>query len=133
MNNVEVYNRMHDLTGIENGDKIKLLRKWKDSEFGTGSCMGFRHVPGSIYTVKDSNYLNYDGFKMLLTEEGGYIPFFAAELVEKKPKWTPMRLRLNDEHVATVYHDKVVVGCQGFSFEAIENLAKTVAAAKASK
>lgn len=133
MNNVEVYNRMHDLAGIENGDKIELLRKWGPEEFGTNSCMGFSHKPGSLYTVKDSNHRNFSGFKMLLVEEGGFIPFFAAVLVEKKPKWEPMHLTLNAKHAAIVYHDKVVVGCQEFSFAAIENLAKTVAAAKASK
>lgn len=133
MNDVEVYNRMHDLTGIENGDKIKLLREWKSSEFGIETCMDPTHTPGKIYTVENSNFENFSGFKMLLVEEGGIIPFFVAELVEKKPKWAPMRLKLNDEHVATVYHNKVVVGCQEFSFAAIERLANTVAAAKASK
>lgn len=27
MDNIEVYNHMHELSGIENGDKIKLLRR----------------------------------------------------------------------------------------------------------
>lgn len=133
MNNVEVYNRMHELAGIENGDKIKLLRKWKHKEFGINSYMAENHEPGKIYTVKNSNFVNVRGLKMLLTEEGGYIPFFVAELVEKKPKWEPMNLSLNAKHVAIVYHDRVVVGCQEFSFASIENLAKTVAAAKASR
>lgn len=133
MNNKEVYNRMHSLAGIENGDKIKLLRKWDPKEFGIECCMGHDHAPGKIYTVKDANYWTFSGFTMLLVEEGGYIPFFVAELVEKKPKWAPMHLHLNSKHAAIVYHDKVVVGCQEFSFAAIENLAKTVAAAKASK
>lgn len=133
MNNTEAYNHVHDLTGIEKGDKVKLLRGWKSHEFGIRCNMGPQHTPGNIYTVKSANFKNVSGFKMLLLEEGGFIPFFVAELVEKKPKWDPMHLTLNSKHAAIVYHDKVVVGCQEFSFTAIENLAKTVAAAKASK
>lgn len=133
MNNTEAYNHMHDLTGIETGDKIKLLRRWKHQEFGINSVMAEQHTPGKIYTVKNSNFKNVGGFKMLLTEECGFIPFFVAELVEKKPKWVPMHLAINGNHTATVYHDKVVVGCQEFSFAAIEILAKAVAAATAVK
>ena len=133
MNNVEVYNRMHDLAGIEDGDKIRLVRNWKKEEFGIYSSMAWDHEPGEIYTVGNSNFKNLGGFKMLLIEEGGFIPFFVAELVEKKPKWEPVHVTLNDSYDAVVDKDKVVVGCQKFSFAAIERLAKIVEAAKAVK
>lgn len=133
MNNVEVYNKMHDMAGFEPGDTVRLLRLWNGQDFNTGTLpLTAKHKIGSIYTVT-GNHIILPGHKMLSVREGGFLPFFAVELVEKKPKWEPVHVTLNDSYDAVVYKDKVEVGCQKFSFAAIERLAKIVAAAKAIK
>lgn len=134
MNDVEIYNKMHDMAGFEKGDKIRLLRLWGHTDFNTGTApLCIKHKVGEVYTVTSNIPSTVHGHKMLHVEEGGFVPFFAVELVKKAPKWEPQVITLNYEYTATVNAHNVVVGCQEFKFSAIEELYNFVQEAKAFK
>lgn len=46
------------------------------------------------------------------------------------PSFKPIEVKLNDDYTATVEQDEVIVGCQSFTFDKVDELAKAVAKAR---
>lgn len=57
-------------------------------------------------------------------------PELAKIAKDVKPRWIATMVQLNEAYSATVYEDKVKVGCSEFSFSAIEKLHSLVQQAK---
>ena len=77
----EIYRLMQKECGIEIGDKVKVLRKFKDWEMGCDACWrsGKKERIGGIFTVKI-----VDTYSIVIDTDGDCVfPFFALELVEK--------------------------------------------------
>ena len=79
MNIKEAYEVMQKASGIEVGDKVRVLRKFKNYE------MGFKCIYGSAAGVKIGSELEVkkvgtEGIKLI---GGDQFPFFVLEIVEK--------------------------------------------------
>lgn len=126
MDSVEAFNIMHDMSGIEVGDYVAVVRRWERGEYGF-DCGSIAVKVGPRYEVAGID--SCDGYKFFkLKANSSYelyaAPFFAVKLLEKAFK--PVEVKLNDEYTAVVHKDKVVVGCQEFSHQAIIKLINAV-------
>jgi hypothetical protein len=112
----ELYIQMQKLSGLQVGDKVKILRSYKDEEMG--AYCRFVHSMGRLIgqegVITD---ISRKGAKVL----GWLWPFFVLEKLEE----SPVEVELNHEYTAVVAGDKqtVKVGCQTFSREKILELA----------
>jgi hypothetical protein len=116
------YLLMQEKCGIKEGDTVKVIRVAKKHEMGWQNCWVtiMNDYLGKEFVVRGINkngiYLNSYGF-----------PFFVLEKVkDAKPPFTPITIRLNASHTATVSEKFVDVGCQRFSFDKIKELNEAV-------
>lgn len=117
----EAYKVMQSQCGIEVGDKVRVLRKAKDYEMGWG-VVWLRNMNshvGSVGVVGECG--EEDGFTVHFNDgDRCWLPFFVLELVEKGFK--PVEVKLNEGYTATVFPDKIKVGCQEFDPVVLDRL-----------
>lgn len=121
MNIQEAYKVMQENCGIEVGDKVRILRKAKSYESGWGNTW---ETQMSDQVGKTDRVVDIKPWGIRLKTAGYDYPFFVLELVEKAPK--TKTIKLNDRYTATVDRYSVEVGCQSFSFDAVEKLYEAV-------
>lgn len=120
------YNALQKASGIEVGDTVRILRVCKTNEMGWG-CSWNAHMDktvgmkGTVTTVSTADGIRVDFAKMVGDRLGWWYPFFALEIVKKRPR--KVTVELNGEYSAEVYKDKIVVGCQTFDTSIIQALA----------
>lgn len=127
----DAWNLLTDASGIGPGDVVRITRGWDSSKpQHTYAVGGVRDLIGEECEVYATE--RYKGFKFIKLKHSGYmVPYDVLELVKKaKPAWAPRNVALNVSYDATVHEDKVVVGCQTFSFDAVEDLYAAVQEAK---
>lgn len=119
-----------DIKDIKVGDTLKRISGYYDRtmvgdcvEVGSIGRVGF--FPRGRQALHDpSNYVKVE--ESLTVEEA--IKFLKSKgTVSFKPHFTPIMVKLNRNHKAGVFCDMIQVGCQSFSFEAVDELAAAVA------
>lgn len=121
MNVQEAYKVMQANCGIEVGDKVKVLRAAKDDENGWKEewASDMSAQIGKTLVVQE-----IDGNRGFRLSDEYFYPFFVLELVEKGFK--TKEIKLNGRYTAIVDRYSVEVGCQSFSFDAVEKLYEAV-------
>ena len=92
-------------------DSIKSYTTYKNLKFFEGEICGNR----SVYGRDQENWITFEQF---------------FEYCDNWSKCQPSKVKLNDEYTAEIQDGKVKVGCQYFTFEAIEELYKQIQKAK---
>lgn len=127
MNTQQAYTVLQKVCGINVGDTVRVLRKVNGDSMGWVNSwqdeMDELLNPESTAVVVSID----DGHGIKL-DNGYQYPFFVLEVVESAFK--PITVYLNEEYSATIYSDRIAVGCQTFAYDAIENLAQKLGEAK---
>lgn len=121
------YAALQKASGIEPGDVVRILRVCNDQEMGWGCTWNVRMdktvgMKGTVRCRSNTDGIEVEFDKMVGDRQCWWYPFFALEIVEKRPQ--KVEVCLNSEYSAEVYKDKIVVGCQTFDPSIIEKLAK---------
>jgi hypothetical protein len=113
----ELYSQMQKLSGLKVGDKVKILRSYKEDEMGAYCCF----TPSMREEVGQEGVITAI-FSRGVKVNGWLWPFFVLEKLEEPP----VEVKLNSEYTAIVAGDRetVKVGCQTFSREAVLELAE---------
>ncbi len=104
--------------GYENFDEIYLGRlTTSKSPRKTSTCLYTGHTSTTLYSDHTP-----EGFKSGNTFDHNQVGEFIEAAIKRieeinKPKFNPIRVKLNLGHSAIVNDSHVVVGCQNFSFE----------------
>jgi hypothetical protein len=127
MNEHEAYLTLQAASGIEVGDKVKVLRKAEDGEMGWDNswARSMDNFIGHVGTI--SNIDGSNGCRVNFTEpveDRFAFPFFVLELVEKRtPPKQPMKVGTYEVEFAQG-GESIEVGCQTISFEEVKAVYK---------
>lgn len=127
----EAYKVMQSQCGIEVGDKVRVLREARSYEMGWGPVWNgeMTDAVGEVCTVLEVG--ESSGFKLDGHGRCWWFPFFVLELVEKAKR--SVDVILNEGYTATVFPDKIKVGCQEFDPEVLDRLVQAHKSVTATK
>lgn len=106
--NAEIYQKLREYAAskgvpIYSEDNINTYNDYPNLRFDEGDICGNRSEVGSM----DCNWITFEQF---------------FEYCDNWNKCQPAKVKLNNEYTAEILDGKVKVGCQYFTFEAIEEL-----------
>lgn len=121
----EAYRVLQANCGIEDNDRVRLLRMYEAHEMGCDLCLEDQRN----MRIGDIYFANFDhvGGCIRLRDEAtprgtcvGFAPFFCLELVEKaKPEPPPIKV---GSHEVEFHGDHITVGCETITGETLRKI-----------